>query len=265
MQSADIEITFASYLQNHLGTFDRYYGEQGGAGGHEHWSVHFIINAHARLLIDEEDWDLSGSWLWAGYPGPRYQQNGGDPKPQGHYRIALRGALLQRWLDDGLWPMRPLAIRDVPALSERFEYFLKQLQGSTPLHQRLRAHALEACFLEAWRQQQPAPERELWLQRCCSYLEDHACDYIDYQRLSAQLQMPLPTLRRRFRKAMGQPLHTYLLAHRTRLAQQLLLESDQSLDGIADELGYDDVAYFSRQFKKIAGMSPSAFRRERYY
>ncbi|GAB2684947.1 AraC family transcriptional regulator [Mucilaginibacter koreensis] len=43
-------------------------------------------------------------------------------------------------------------------------------------------------------------------------------------------------------------------------AKRLIHHSNQSLKEIALALGYDDYAYFSRLFTKVAGMSPVAFR-----
>jgi len=43
-------------------------------------------------------------------------------------------------------------------------------------------------------------------------------------------------------------------------AKRLLYHSDQSLKEIAAGLGYDDYAYFSRLFTKVAGIAPLAFR-----
>lgn len=257
MQPVDFEVKFASYIKNHLGTFDRYYNE--------HWSLHFIINGFGSLQIDEERFDLAGSWFWAGYPGPRFRQDGGDPLPTGHYRGAFVGTQLDDWLHQGLWPQQPLHIHDITRMSECFEQVLRHQHGLTPLHNRLRAHAVEACLLEAWSQQEQAPQQELWLERCCQYLQEHACDEINYQHLAGKLFIPLPTLRRRFRRAMGMPMHRYAVEHRVHLAQQLLLSTDKSLQLVADELGYEDMGYFSRQFKKMTGLSPSAFRKERYY
>ncbi|MEO0733037.1 MAG: AraC family transcriptional regulator [Bacteroidota bacterium] len=45
-------------------------------------------------------------------------------------------------------------------------------------------------------------------------------------------------------------------------ARGLLRTSDKSVKEIALQLGFEEPAYFSRYFKRVAGRSPSAFRRE---
>ncbi|MGO3807474.1 MAG: helix-turn-helix transcriptional regulator, partial [Sphingobacterium sp.] len=44
-------------------------------------------------------------------------------------------------------------------------------------------------------------------------------------------------------------------------SQLLLLETDKSIASIAYELEFSDPSYFARLFKKIAGISPSEYRK----
>jgi AraC-like DNA-binding protein len=47
-------------------------------------------------------------------------------------------------------------------------------------------------------------------------------------------------------------------------SKRLLIHSDMSIQQISDELGYEDLSYFSRQFRKNESMTPSAYRKEMY-
>ncbi|MBN1925649.1 MAG: AraC family transcriptional regulator, partial [Prolixibacteraceae bacterium] len=42
----------------------------------------------------------------------------------------------------------------------------------------------------------------------------------------------------------------------------LLQQSGNSVTGVAFEVGYSDADYFSRQFKKFYGVTPSEYQRE---
>ncbi len=61
---------------------------------------------------------------------------------------------------------------------------------------------------------------------------------------------------------MGRPPAQWRQLKRIERARRLLLESDRSLAGIAEELGYCDQYFFNRQFKRVTGISPARFRRE---
>jgi AraC-like DNA-binding protein len=64
-----------------------------------------------------------------------------------------------------------------------------------------------------------------------------------------------------FRSVLGQSPQDYVVSARVNRARQLLLESSLSVSQIADVLGYQDVFFFSRQFKQKVGRTPSAYRR----
>ncbi len=65
----------------------------------------------------------------------------------------------------------------------------------------------------------------------------------------------------RFRTVSGQPPLTYLSHLRVTLAQRALRTSDTTIAQLADELGYASESSFSHAFARIAGTSPSQYRR----
>jgi AraC-like DNA-binding protein len=67
----------------------------------------------------------------------------------------------------------------------------------------------------------------------------------------------------RFVEFVGQPPMQYLMQWRMQLASRLLLESTLTVASVAAETGYDSEAAFSRAFKRLVGMPPAAWRRQR--
>ncbi|MBN1555376.1 MAG: helix-turn-helix transcriptional regulator [Phycisphaerae bacterium] len=66
---------------------------------------------------------------------------------------------------------------------------------------------------------------------------------------------------RTFRRQTGKSAQAYLIDARMRQARFLLRDSGNSISWIAEQLGYRDVYFFSRQFREHQGMSPTAYRR----
>lgn len=56
-----------------------------------------------------------------------------------------------------------------------------------------------------------------------------------------------------------------LLSIRIKEAQKLLLETNLPISKIALDVGFEDNAYFTKQFKRISGMTPSEYRRQYKY
>ena len=66
---------------------------------------------------------------------------------------------------------------------------------------------------------------------------------------------------RRFRQALGVTPHGLIDARRLTRAKELLLQEDLSVAEIAEMLGFDSLATFSRWFTKHTGTPPSRTRR----
>lgn len=64
---------------------------------------------------------------------------------------------------------------------------------------------------------------------------------------------------RLFKKYAGHSPIDYLTHLRMDRAKEMLALSDYRLKGVAQSVGYQDEFYFSRIFKKVVGLSPSAF------
>jgi AraC family transcriptional regulator len=65
-----------------------------------------------------------------------------------------------------------------------------------------------------------------------------------------------------FTKLMGVTPIRYINSRKIEKAQIEMLSSRKTLEQIADELGFNDVFYFSRLFKKITGTAPGKYRKQ---
>lgn len=79
--------------------------------------------------------------------------------------------------------------------------------------------------------------------------------------LASELGMHRVALHRAFKRVYGVSLRNDAAMDRLAAAAKLLTASDESLVGIAVSCGYFDQSHFCRQFKRYAGMAPSAYRK----
>ena len=87
--------------------------------------------------------------------------------------------------------------------------------------------------------------------------------YLSIENVADRLHMSDRTLKRQL-AAEGTSFSSLVDEVRYRHATSLLSRTDYSLEQIADELGYSDVANFSRAFKRWSGRSPSSWRKDPY-
>lgn len=94
-------------------------------------------------------------------------------------------------------------------------------------------------------------------------LSQHEQSHLGIEAVAEQLFMSDRTLKRQL-AAEDTSFSTIVDEVRYRRATSLLSRTDYSLEQIADELGYSDVANFSRAFKRWSGRSPSNWRKDPY-
>jgi AraC-like DNA-binding protein len=63
-----------------------------------------------------------------------------------------------------------------------------------------------------------------------------------------------------FSAAEGLTIEKYVILQRIERVKELLQYDEMNLSEIADSLGYSSVQHLSQQFKKITGLTPSAYR-----
>jgi AraC-like DNA-binding protein len=110
---------------------------------------------------------------------------------------------------------------------------------------------------------QPERAEDVWLEGVREALSADGVFGPDYTRIAADVGMSLTTLRRRFREAMGMSMQDYVLQARTAAARELLAETNLPLKSVAEQLGYDSVYFFCRQFRQQVGVPPGLYRRTR--
>jgi transcriptional regulator GlxA family with amidase domain len=68
--------------------------------------------------------------------------------------------------------------------------------------------------------------------------------------------------RRRFAREFGTSPHRYLLGRRIERAQHLLRTTSTSVLGVGLAVGFESASSFSTAFKRVTGVTPSAYRLE---
>jgi two-component system response regulator YesN len=66
-----------------------------------------------------------------------------------------------------------------------------------------------------------------------------------------------------FSKKNGTNFTNYLNSLRIEKSKSLLLETDRTINDIAQAVGFSDYFYYNKVFKKLASTTPAKFRRGR--
>lgn len=114
------------------------------------------------------------------------------------------------------------------------------------------------------RQNSQIPLRTLRrLEELTAYLNRHYGDKLTGKQLESMVGMNFDYLNRIFHRVNGRSIFQYLTWVRINRAKELLATTDMKLWEIAAETGFSDQFYFSRQFKKYTGTSPTFYAKGR--
>jgi AraC family transcriptional regulator len=99
--------------------------------------------------------------------------------------------------------------------------------------------------------------------RVRAFIDSNLHRTIHIRELSAVAQRSPAYFSRKFKLAVGESPHAYLVRRRLEKACHLMVTSAVSLSEIALSAGFSDQAHLSRHFRAAFGQSPASWRRER--
>ena len=105
-----------------------------------------------------------------------------------------------------------------------------------------------------------SPKVELAVQTLVTLIEARLRDNLSVPDLADRAQLSQNYLARAFRARYGMTVPHYVLRRRIELARHLLTTSRLSIKQVAAEVGLPDIQHFNKQFRRLAGVSPTAYR-----
>ncbi len=159
-----------------------------------------------------------------------------------------------RFSDDRIWPL------------------VKLLAGAVNDHDpstQLYGDGLTAAITAQLFVEQPALGADVtglapWkLRQIIEYLDGHLPLRVELADLAAMAGLSQSHFSRAFKASTGLAPYRWQLDARIRRAQALLIDTDATLEQVAEATGFADAVHFGRTFKKLIGATPTVWRRDR--
>jgi AraC family transcriptional regulator len=243
-------------------------------GDHRHavWELYFQVEGVSHWAGPERTYTLRPGAFLAVAPSVPHRTAG---KVRGHHHfqyaaLDLRPILARHPGLRGPWRAGAILFHPRPpehdGLAAAFRALMRE--AASPLRQRRLALSLavDSLAVEATRlflQEVPAPPSlpqhgAVW--RARELLENQPSRRWTLARLAKAAGLSPAHLALRFRREVGIPPRQFLLRVRMERAKRLLVESSQPVTEIALEVGFSSSQHFAAAFRKLAGMSASAYR-----
>ena len=96
-----------------------------------------------------------------------------------------------------------------------------------------------------------------------NYIDTHITEKITLADISNNLYISKSHIERAFKQEYGQTPLAYCANQKITQVASMLLTTDYSLTQISQQLGFSDVKYMSKSFKKIKGKTPMEYKRDK--
>lgn len=93
------------------------------------------------------------------------------------------------------------------------------------------------------------------------YIREHLAEELSRNELAAAVYLSPDYLSHLFPEKTGMSLTAYITGERIRRAKELLVQNHLSIRDVALASGFQNISYFSKQFKRVTGMTPQEFRK----
>ncbi|WP_158560828.1 AraC family transcriptional regulator [Paenibacillus contaminans] len=235
---------------------------------HNQWAFTYIVRGKGFYQVDNGPIQKleAGSLFWE-WPGTTFRYGPEEEAGWDEYYVTFNGSRVQEWLDNKLLQTDSVYrigvnntwIRKIETIGDYIESGIPENGDRAAML--LESLVYDFCIANEGIKSGSRPSRkpEFVLQ----VLEDIANNLYqpwDEGQAMERNHLSRSTLRRIVLQNTGYPLNEYVNRLKITEAKKLLRLTELQIKEIAQMLGYEDNAYFSRLFKKYTGTSANQFR-----
>lgn len=228
---------------------------------------HYIHRGKGIYQVHDRTFHLEAGDMFLMIPGQRIFYQADENDPWEYSWIGLQGIKAEEYVKrSGLYETLVCSLEadsPIPGIFERLHSALHQDNADLLFN----ACAWEFVYQLASllpRQQEPAAlTPDEYTEMILTYVEQNFERPISVQEIADHLALDRSYVHRIFKKRMNMSVKEYILSLRMADACSYLIHTDLPVSDIARSVGYDDVLYFSRLFRKKKGRSPSEYRKQK--
>jgi predicted TIM-barrel enzyme/AraC-like DNA-binding protein len=106
-------------------------------------------------------------------------------------------------------------------------------------------------------------KRYSYISLIIDFISTHYSEDIVFSKIAEELHLSRNYLSYLFKKEIGCTFETYLMKFRIKKAKEILCNEGGTISEVSEKVGFNDLAYFSKVFKKITGKCPTAYIKEK--
>lgn len=235
--------------------------------GREDCQLLYIASGRAWFILDGKEIEVpAGSMVF--YPPHTRQQYAyyAQDKPEAFW-IHFTGYEAEALAHEAGFAQNQIIPAGIhSAYRDIFVRIIQELQLSRPFTEELLPLLTRQLFLLIRRHtaEESKDNRRIRreMEKAVHYFNENFFRDISIENYAKEQHMSTCWFIRSFKQYMGVPPLAYLTSIRINRAKELLETTDYTVSEIGEIVGYENPLYFSRIFKKIAGVSPVKYRKQ---
>ncbi|WP_308634824.1 AraC family transcriptional regulator [Paenibacillus silvisoli] len=246
-----------------------------GPAVHNYYLVHTVMSGRGTFEIAGVQYECAQGDTFIIFPNELFTYRADENEPWHYMWVAFKGHLAEHLLLTlGFSPAQPVVhADDMHHLSALYSQIrgtlettpfpeLADLEASGLLRVLLKELGLlNATNLAAANSPAAMPDISRQIKQAIRWLSYQYAQPVSIEDLSRSLGYHRTHLSKMFKQATGISPMQFLLKVRMERARELLYgQNHLSIDQVASSVGYPDALYFSKQFRKTFGCSPSEYR-----
>ncbi len=234
-----------------------------GPGCRDIYTLHFVLSGRGFIRVNGRTFPVEPGDSFLIFPEEEYFYYPEEQDPWEYAWVDFKGKDCERLLDCTGFN------RECPVMKveeEVLPYFQVSSKASDRIRrgeeQNARLHLLLTYYFRENLSKEIGTGKN-YVQLAKEYMSSYYWrSELSVPDIALQLHIDRTYLYRLFKTALGISPLEYLTEIRMERAEGLLRDTSMTIQAVAASVGYEDALYFSKSFKKIKGVSPSAYRKE---
>ena len=238
-------------------------------GGMKGYIINMTVKGAGTIFQEKDSFNVEVGDLVlfpAGVPHYYHRREGADEwhhrwiyfRPRAYWNNRLK------WQEciNGVYYTKGIHIEDQELISTLFEQIEFFCQVDDLYGDELTLNLLEQILIRCKMNQPCLIKKRIdpRITEVINYMSNHLNEDFSNEQLAELICLSPSRLGHLFRDNIGMTVTQWRDDHRISRAKQLLVTSNYSINQISRLIGYSDPLYFSRVFKKKAGLSPKLYR-----
>ncbi|MBY3621855.1 AraC family transcriptional regulator [Acinetobacter sp. CUI P1] len=247
-------------------------GHKMGPSVHDYYLIHTVIDGKGMFQSGSNSQVCGTGDTFIIFPGALFSYQADMEQPWTYVWVALQGAAVQQLFEEvGITPDKPIIhldnLKEIHNLYEHIRFSFQQsayprlesLEASGWL--RLLVHKFGLANLGALtpKSAQLPDVIDRQINQAIRWISLQFPQQISIDHMASSLGYHRAHLSKAFKQKIGMSPKQYLLKVRMDKAKELL-GGTLTIDQVSSSVGFNDALYFSKQFRKWSGMSPSEYR-----